>query len=164
MHVGNTQSIQSRRSSREPGFTLVELICAVAILAITVTVLFYGFDNGFAILRVTRDDLRATQILLEKTEALRLYTWAQLTNAQTSQGTFQVYYDPNRTSGTLYSGTLTTTDPATNIVGSAAYASTLHLITITVNWTNNIGNQLVPHSRQMQTLSCQSGMINYLGQ
>ncbi len=159
----NISSVRRGRSARESGFTLVEVMCATAIAAIAATVLFYGFDNGYAILGTTRDDLRATQILLEKTEALRLYTWEELS---TCPATFQVYYNPsgitNDSAGTLYYGTLSTTGSADSVVGSAPYASSLRLITITVSWTNSIGSRLVGHSRQMQTLSAENGMVNYL--
>jgi hypothetical protein len=143
----------------------VEALCAVFITAIAATALFMGFDNGFAILRTTREDLRATQILMQKTEAFRLYTWQQLTQANTP-GTFQEYYYPAGSStnspGSLYWGTISAIGPATNIDNSVPYKASLHLITITVVWTNNIGRVAVPHSRQMQTLSAFSGMQNYL--
>jgi len=144
------------------GYTLVEVLCAIIIAAISASVLFVGFDNGFALLRITREDLRATQILMQKTEAFRLYTWQQLTNAQqTTGGIFQEYYfaqGPSTNKGTLYVGTLKLLDTPT----FSSYSSGLHLITITVNWTNLVGKNLVPHSRTVQTLSAQYGMQGYL--
>lgn len=143
------------------GYTLVEVLCAVLIAAIAATVLFVGFDNGFAILRTTREDLRATQIMMQKTEAIRLCTWQQLTNCPT---TFKEFYYPAGTTnvGTLYWGTLSTTAVATNVPDSVSYKGNLHLITIKLAWTNYVGNKLVAHSRQMQTLSAKYGMQNYL--
>jgi len=162
----NQQPVNQSGSGRcESGYTLVEVICAVLIAAIAASVLFVGFDNGFAILRTTREDLRATQILMQKTEAVRLYTWEQLTQANTP-GTFKEYYFLPGTGttnpGTLYWGTISTLGTATNIPLSTGYRDNLHLITITVNWTNYIGPKAVAHSRQMQTLSAISGMQNYL--
>lgn len=161
----NQQPVNQRGPGRRnSGYTLVEVVCAVLIAAIAASVLFVGFDNGFAILRTTREDLRATQILMQKTEAFRLYTWQQLTQANTP-GTFKEYYFPTGTGtnnpGTLYWGTVSTLGEATN-VGSASYKDSLHLITITVVWTNYVGAKAVAHTRQMQTLSAISGMQNYL--
>lgn len=161
----NQQPVNQREASRsEAGYTLVEVICAVLIAAIAASVLFVGFDNGFAILRTTREDLRATQILMQKTEAVRLYTWEQLTQANTP-GTFKEYYYPSGTGtngpGTLYWGTISTLGTPSNDI-PPSYRDNLHLITITVNWTNYIGPKAVAHSRQMQTLSAISGMQNYL--
>lgn len=146
---------------RTAGYTLVEVLCAVLIAAIAATVLFVGFDNGFAILRTTREDLRATQILMQKTEAIRLCTWQQLSNCPT---TFKESYYPTGTTnaGTLYWGTLSTTAVATNVPDSASYKGNLHLITIKLAWTNYVGSKLVSHTRQMQTLSAKYGMQNYL--
>lgn len=162
----NQQPVNQRGPERcESGYTLVEVICSVFIAAIAASVLFVGFDNGFAILRTTREDLRATQILMQKTEAFRLYTWEQLTQANTP-GTFKEYYYPagsgTNSPGSLYWGTVSTLGVATNIPAGTAYRDNVHLITITVNWTNYIGLRPVSHSRQMQTLSAISGMQNYL--
>jgi prepilin-type N-terminal cleavage/methylation domain-containing protein len=161
--VKHTLNGRQRQFQRQAGYTLVEVMCSIFIAAIAVTVLFYGFNNGFAILRTTREDLRATQILMQKTEAFRLFTWAQLSNCP---ATFTEYYNPSGTAsnaaGTLYYGKLSTVGVATNIPDSVSYKSNLHLITVTVNWTNYIGKQAVAHSRQMQTLSALAGMQGYL--
>jgi prepilin-type N-terminal cleavage/methylation domain-containing protein len=160
-----SQSSVSQRGSsrRKAGYTLVEVLCSIFIAAIMVSVLFVGFDNGFAILRTTREDLRATQILMQKTEAVRLFTWDQLAKCPT---TFREYYNPNgasgTNSGTLYWGTISALGVATNIPDSVPYKGNLRLITITVTWTNAVGSHQVPHFREMQTLSARSGMQNYL--
>lgn len=164
MQVNQTPVDQGRDTRQQAGYTLVEVLCSIFIAAVTVTVLFYGFNNGFAILRTTREDLRATQILMQKTEAFRLFTWAQLTNAQNSTATFQESYNPSggaSNAGTVYYGSLSAVGPATNIPDTVPYKSNLHLITITVNWTNSVGTKAVAHTRQVQTLSALAGMQNY---
>lgn len=154
-----TENKRTRRRSA-CGFTLVEVICAIAIGAISASVLFVGFDMGYGILQNTRDDLRATQILLQKTEAIRLFKWQDLSNAPTS---FQEYYYPsgttNGTQGSLFYGTLNATGYPTDIIpASTGYVTNIHLVTITVNWTNGVH----AHSRTMQTLNAAQGMQNYL--
>lgn len=142
----------------------MEVLCSIAIAAIVATSLFVGFNNGFAILRTTREDLRATQILMQKTEAIRLLTWAQLSS--NSPTTFQEYYNPSgaaTNSGvTLYVGTISSTGLATNIPDGVLYKSNLYLVTITVAWTNTVGSKPVGHFRQMQTMAAKAGMQNYL--
>lgn len=152
---------QRKAALRTAGYTLVEVLCAVLIAAISAAVLFVGFDNGFAILRTTREDMRATQIMMQKTEAIRLCTWPQLTNCPAA---FKENYNPTGTTnaGTIYWGTLTTTGVATNVPNTAAYKDNLHMITVRLVWTNFVGAKLIPHSRQMQTLSAKYGMQNYL--
>lgn len=154
---------QCRLRRRFAGYTLVEVLCSIFIAAIVIAALFAGFNNSFAILRTTREDLRATQILMQKTEAIRLLTWQQLSNCPT---TFQEYYYPagssSNAAGIVYSGTISATAPAANIPDSVPYKKDLHLVTITVAWTNYVGSKLVAHTRQMQTLSAFSGMQSYI--
>lgn len=144
-------------------FTLVEVLMSVGILAIMVVSLYAAFISGFASIKTTREELRATQILTQKLEAIRLCTWAQLSNCPTS---FQEYYDPlgvtNSTAGAIYAGTFSTTGVATNIADSVSYKTSLHLITLTVTWTNYINNSPIIHTRQMQTLSAYNGLQNYI--
>ena len=143
--------------------TLVEVLMSGGILAIMATSLCAAFISGFASIKTTREELRATQIMTQKLEAIRLCTWAQLSNCPTS---FQEYYDPlgipNSTAGTLYEGTFSTTGVATNIPSSVSYKDRLHLITLTVTWTNYINNSPIIHTRQMQTLSAYNGLQNYI--
>ena len=166
MQLYQRRFVQSGSIRGKKGYTLVEVLCAIVIAAISASVLFVGFDNGFALLRTTREDLRATQILMQKTEAFRLYTWQALTNVQTQLPSYpkftEYYYPPgsgNGNQGTLFVGTLSLTGPApfTN-----NYSGNLHLITITLRWTNYVGKNFVSHERQMQTLSARYGMQSYL--
>ena len=141
-------------------FALAEVLVAVLVLAI-IAVAFYGaLSSGFSVAQTTREDLRATQILMQKAEAIRLCTWDQLTNF-----TFQEVYDPtaptNTSAGVVYSGTVTD-GAATNIPNSAAYAGNMRLITLTVGWTNYNGRAPVAHTRQMQTQVARYGLQNYI--
>ncbi|HEX9046562.1 MAG TPA: prepilin-type N-terminal cleavage/methylation domain-containing protein [Verrucomicrobiae bacterium] len=148
---------------RHAGYSLVEVLCAIAVASIAITALFYGFKNGVAILRTTREDMRATQLLVQKTEAFRLYTWQQLSNAPTK---LTEYYFPasvtSSNADTLYYLTISATDPATNIPDTIGYKTNIHLITVTVDWTNYIDKKPVAHRRQMQTLNALNGMQSYL--
>ena len=100
---------------------------AMLILGMMGLTLYASFFLGFQVIGSSRDDLRATQILTQKTEAVRLCTWSQLTNF-----TFREYYDPagatNGQPGTLYTGTVTT-NAANNISDSNAYKANMRLIT-----------------------------------
>jgi prepilin-type N-terminal cleavage/methylation domain-containing protein len=141
-------------------FTLVEVMVALAISTIMLVTVFSGFTLGWAVIHTSRDDLRATQILTQKIESLRLLTWDELASCPTN---FTDTYDPTTAngSGTFYSGTIFI-GAATNIVGSASYKDQVHLITVSLLWTNSYGNRALVHSRSMQTLSAMNGMQNYL--
>lgn len=133
--------------------------------------MFSAYSNGYAILRIARDNERANQILTQKTEEIRMLTWPELSNCPAS---FKTYYNQIATNsitgtngisgtnfGTLYFGTLAFGFP-TNIPSSAAYRTNIHLITISLIWTNMVNNKAVPHAQEMQTLLAQQGMETYV--
>ena len=156
----NQMSFARRGTARrKTGYTLVEVLCAIAVATMAASALFMGFDNGFAIQRTAREDLRATQILIQKTEAIRLMSWQTVTN-HANGWSFPDCFSPQGTNpGTLYYGTISISIP-TNM--PVAYQTNVRLVTITLNWTNFVGTQLQPHSRQMETLSAKYGMQNFL--
>lgn len=146
------------------GFTLVEVVISAGILAIMMLSVYAAFNSGFGSIAVTREEMRATQIMTQKLEAMRLLTWSQMSNAPTA---FQEYYNPqgatNGTAGTVYYATLSTSDQATNIPSSVAYRASLHLITVQVTWTNNFnGTAPIGHVRRMQTLTSNNGLQKYI--
>ncbi len=61
---------------------------------------------GFAMVRSSREDVRATQIMLQKMETLRLYTWSQLQDNTYLVPNFTERFNPSATNGTLYYGTI----------------------------------------------------------
>jgi len=106
-------------------------------------------------------DERATQIVTQKLESLRLCTWAELA---TYPANFVDYYTPQSTNkGTVYGGTITIASASTFLPSSAGYRDQVKLVTISVNWTNYVsnGNPIV-HTRQMQTLAAYWGLQNSL--
>src|SRR5689334_4578516 len=65
----------SSSTPSQSGHTLVEIMVALAVLAFMTVSLYAGFSSGFAVLRLARENLRATQILAERMEVLRLIKW-----------------------------------------------------------------------------------------
>ena len=122
---------------------------------------FYaGLSSGFGVTQFSREEVRATQIMMQQIEAVRLCTWSELTNY-----TFQQVYDPlatNRaTAGALYNGQVAITNAA-SIPGSVSYAQDMCLVTVNLSWTNWNGGHSVPHSRQMQTQVARYGLQTYV--
>src|SRR5437879_8323855 len=87
------------------GFTLVEAIVAIGAGAFMLTALYSGLTFGFATVKLAREDLRATQIMLQRVETLRLSNFAAI-----QTGTFTDYFDPtgatNASSGAMYTITI----------------------------------------------------------
>ena len=151
-------------SQRNQAFTFVEVIVAAFIVGLMTMSLFACFSSGFMIVQSARENLRATQIMLQRVEAVRLFTWNQvLDTTNYLKPTFTEYYDPlgttNNTGGALYSGTVSNSLPSGL---PAAYRTNMRTITVTLYWTNYTGNQTVVHTRQMQTQVARYGMQNYI--
>src|SRR5438105_4364427 len=71
-------------------FTMAEVMVAIFVLGVATLSLYAGFATGFMLVDSAREELRATQILTQKAEALRLCSWSSLTNCPIS---FSEQYD-----------------------------------------------------------------------
>ena len=137
-------------------YTLVEVVIGVAILSTGLASICLGFSQGFTVIQVARENLRATQILQEKMETIRLFTWNQLTNAP-AMTTFTSRFcplAPEGSQGTTYTGTRT----ITNASISESYADDLREVTIQLAWTSGS----VQRQRTMKTFVAQYGLHNYI--
>ena len=140
-------------------FTVAEVLIAVCILGIASIGLYGGFATGFMLVDSTRQELRATQILTQKAESLRLCSWSSLTNFPI---VFTEFYDPTSTNGGIvYSGNVTT-NAAAVLPLSAGYRTNMCLATINLYWTNYNGTRKIIHNRAAQTLVARYGIQNYI--
>lgn len=141
-------------------FTIAEVLVAVGVLLVISIGFYAGLSSCFGVVESSREDLRATQVMVQKLEAIRLCNWAQLSNFS-----FTETYDPmdtsNHLSGVMYYGTVTT-NAASAISSTATYKPNIRLVTVTVNWTNFNGKSSMGHTRQMQTHVARYGLQNYI--
>lgn len=152
MHMKISKQFKSRRY----GYTLVEAMMAVGVFGTLFTSLYVAFSAGFTVMRVARENLRATQLLVQREETVRLYTWDQLNNPAYFKTTFTNNYAPL---GTTYFGTINKSQPAN--MGTPTYLADMQTLTISVRWTNGIGKKQ-PHVREMQTQVARNGLQNYV--
>jgi len=147
---------QGRRPGRyASGFSLVEVSVGMAVVATSAAALFSGFTSGFFTMQMARENFRATQILQEKTEMLRLYSWDQVNTAGFVPTTFATPYDPSSTNGgVVYQGTLTIAPCPV----AASYSSEMRQVTITLNWRTGALNR----SRTFKTYVAHHGLQNYV--
>ncbi len=71
----------TRASLLETGYTFVEVLVAAGILGFVGASLYAAFAAGFVVIQTTRENLRATQIMVQKLEAVRLFTWSQVNDS-----------------------------------------------------------------------------------
>ena len=141
---------------KETGATLVDVLFGATIVGIMVVGLYLGFSQGFAVVQLARENLRATQILQEKMETVRLYTWDQVRTPGFIPATFTApfYAIGNQTEGLTYQGHMTIADAPV----AESYAADLRLVTVGVTWTS--GN--VTRHREMKSFISRYGLHNYI--
>ena len=76
------------RGRVERAMTLVEVLIAVVGVGILMVTLYAAISQGFAIIQTARENLRATQVLQEKMETMRVYNWDQITTPGFVPSTF----------------------------------------------------------------------------
>jgi type II secretory pathway pseudopilin PulG len=143
------------------GVTLIEVVMATGIIAITGAGVISSINYGLCVMRIARENQRATQVMLEKLEAIRLYNWTEVTNAGFIPGSFTASYDPTSTTnrqGTVYYGTMAVGVPA--FIGTTPnYAGSIRQFSVSLQWTNAGGMR---HARTLSTYVAQNGVQNYV--
>ena len=134
------------------------------LVVITFVSLYAGISSGFAVTKAARENLRATQIMLERMEGIRLYNWEQLVYSNWIPTSFTNYYYPltnaGESRGIPYVGKFTITNATFS--PAATYANNMRLISVQVWWTNSLGSNQVVRTRKMETLVGRIGLQSYI--
>ncbi|HEX5221066.1 MAG TPA: type II secretion system protein [Verrucomicrobiae bacterium] len=152
MKASSTQF--SKRSKAAAGFTLIEVLTAIGIIGIVSVSLYAGLATSFNSVHNSRLELRATHILTEKLEALRLFNWEQVNTSGFIPRTFTERYDPTDSRSAVYQGQITLTNAAV----PSAYADTMRSVVAEITWDTAQGKR----QKRMETLISQYGIQNYL--
>ncbi len=133
---------------------------ATFLAGMVLSTLYACFAGGFSIVRVARENLRATQIIVERMEAIRLSPYKSLTNAASFPASVTEYYnDSGQTNGTAGAAyTVTYNWAPGSIALPPAYRTNMLLITVGATWKS--GN--VQRSRSMQTYAARWGIQRYV--
>jgi prepilin-type N-terminal cleavage/methylation domain-containing protein len=139
------------------GFTLFEVLVSCLLIGVMALSLYVGMSQGFSVIQLARENLRATQILQEKMEAIRLVSWTQLNTEGFIPRTFTAPFyatEQDGTDGLMYSGQVI----ITNVPFSQSYSSDLRMVVAEVTWMAGS----VPRHRSMCTLVSEYGLQNYI--
>jgi len=148
--------ISARPSRARAAFSLVEVTIGMGVIGTVIVGLFSGFSSGFFTMRMARENLRATQIMLEKVETIRLYSWDQINTAGFIPPSFSATYDPQATNsqGLSYNGTMTISSAP---IGSS-YSNDMKLVTVRLNWKTGG----LDRSREFSTYIARNGLQSYI--
>ena len=147
------------RTKWRSAFTLAEVVIASGLIAISCLSLLIALSMGFSTVQANRENLRATQVMVQKMETLRLYNWDELQATNYINPTFTEYFNPLATNGVLYVGQISLSVP-TNLPPN--YTNQVYAVTVSVCWTNYVRGQPIVHNREMQTYAALYGVQNYV--
>lgn len=141
-------------------FTLAEVSIGLMLLGIVSTACYTGLTSGFAFIELSRENLRATQIMVERMETIRLYRWDQVTNPTYIAPAFTNYYYPeglaSGAGGIMYTGAFSITSMP---VGTpSAYSNDMRKVSVTIGWLSSKR----PRTRSMTTYVARYGLQNYV--
>jgi len=139
--------------------TLPDVVMAIFVLGVMAGGILGSFRYGLFVMQLVRENQRATQVMLEKLETIRLCSWSQVTSNGFIPATFTDVYDPQGTNaatkGIVYQGTII---GPTNMDFSCSYSTNMRKLTIRVQWTT----RTIPHTRSITTYFAKDGLQNYL--
>jgi hypothetical protein len=132
---------------------------AVLIIGVLFLSLYSGISYGFSMVNLARESLRATQVMVEKSETIRLYNWDQINNPGFIPTNFYAYYYPTnagftKTSTFKYDGAVTIEDAGL----TESYSNEVKRVSIQVTWESSG----VTRTRGMVTFISRNGLQNYL--
>jgi len=146
----------SRLSRKLAGFSMIEASVGMAVIGIVVGAMMSGITTGTVIMRMARENLRATQILLEKVETIRLYSWDQINTPNFIPATFSETYDPAATNnqGLVYSGTMQIVPSPIN----SSYSNDLKMVKVHLSWQTGT----IQRDREFTSYISRNGLQDYI--
>ena len=140
------------------GFSLVEALIAAGIVGVTLVGLYSGIAYSFQVIQLARENFRATQILLDRTETIRLYSWDQVNTPNfiptTFEEPFYVTNAPPESCGLIYQGKVTISP----VSSTASYHTNLRMVKFELTWNSGP----VERKREMTTMISRDGLQNYI--
>ena len=147
---------RTETNSGQAAFSLTEVIVAIGIVGLLCFFMLSGISFGYTMVRLERENRRATQVMLDKMEQMRLFNWEQITtNGLPTNFTAPFYLGTNNVEmGFTYTGTVA----IANAPLTESYAPAMRQVTVSVTWFS--GGMV--HERQMSTLLSSNGLHQYV--
>ena len=158
MKTNKTKQKEHRLGIR--AFTLVDILVAMGLIGITLVGMLSGLGLVTSSVQWGREQARATQLMEEKLDTLRLYSWDQLNTPGFINTNFVATYSTlsngtsNGAGGLTYTGNLIINAPPL----TESYSNVLKQVTVALQWTS--GGRL--HQTQMSTFVAQYGMQGFI--
>ena len=149
------------RSTRTAAFNLVEAAVAMSVIGLAVVALYSALLTGVEVVQRSREDLRATQVMVELMDTLRLYSWEQITDPTFTPKHFDVEYDPiAATNGGSARFTYNCVMNVKKGPNDVEYDDNMKTVTLDIDWKN--GNSKKGRSRTFVTYVTKNGLQSYI--
>ena len=138
-------------------YTLAEILVCVLIINVGAAALMGCFKYSIFATNLFRENQRATQVMLERAEAIRLCSWDQVRSNGFIPPTFTDYFDPTASSNTMgivYTGTVA----IASFPYDTSYKDNMRQLTLTVRWSSGS----VHRARTNVTYISRDGIQNYV--
>ena len=145
------------RPQRNSAFTLIETVVASFLAAVMLPAIYASTAAGFAMVQVTRENLRATQIIVQRMEAIRLSPYKFIQDPSSFPTNSTEYFCANgKTNGAAYAVTYNWQPGPTSLPPS--YRTNMLLVTVTASWAS--GN--AQRTRSMQSYVARYGIQRFV--
>lgn len=146
-------TIRSRRATAAT--TLIEALIASGCFATVAAGVLAMITQGVRTAGTSQESLRATQILDEQMEGIRLYTWDEINSNGFIPATFTAPFYTNQqvVDSFNYTGHVSIVDAGL----TESYSNDCKWVTVTLDWNR----QGIPETRTMKTLISRYGLHNY---
>jgi len=150
-----------RRRNRKTAFFLLEAVIGMALLGLVFMAMYTGLVTTTFSVQLSRENLRATQLMAEKLDTIRLYGYKKIIDDPfyLKWTDVPVYPDDpskpgNDATARVFKGEIVVdAAPITE-----AYAADMRMITVRVMWTTGKLNR----TRSMSTLISKYGLYKYV--
>jgi hypothetical protein len=157
------KGIKNHKEGRKQGrFSIMEVTVASGVVGVMFAALLSGLTSSVTNVQFGREQNRATQIMVEKLDTIRMYRWDKMNNTYIPSS-FVERFTPSDTQqgenqetfvGPVYHGTVAIEDAGL----TESYNQNLKQVTVTVHWLS--GKRTV--QRQMTTFVSRYGLQKYV--
>ena len=154
----------SRRQRRNAAFFLLEATIGMALLGLIFMALYTGLVTTTFSVQLSRENLRATQIMAEKLDTLRLYGWKKIIEEdpfymQRGVVDVPVYSDdPSKAGNDATARVFDTEILIEPAPFTEAYAVDMRMVTVKLTWATG----KMKRTRSMSTLISKHGLFKYV--
>src|SRR3989442_802198 len=94
--------------------------------------IYSAFSFGFGTIKLTQEELRADQILVQKLETLRMYDWSKVSSSFIPANFTANFSTTGLAQGVTYNGAIAISPTSV----SETYSNTLRQVTISLSWVS----------------------------